>query len=288
MKGLRFCVLGLFALILPFVSVLADGDEPVESEDGSDGKTTVEFFDEPVPVNNVVIILDISASMQLEDPGAPAIEEFIETGPNPGDGAKEAVSDPRHIFKGMKGVQIPQGRSRIARAKYELCKLIYNLPDDIMFNVIFFNQETSLLQTRKMIKSTKKNRQKAIYFTLKQDIAGGTRTDLALEEAFKIRNVDMIHLISDGAPTKAVVTPAEQQAGDWFADTNGILNRVKELNKDRKITINTMGFDSEGQWPAGKGAAPSWVADSNKRISTFVKFLEDLASQNNRAYRSIK
>jgi hypothetical protein len=270
----RLLILLLFTTFLSFATALADeSDGPKPSNNEDPGKTTVQLFDQFTLTNNSVIILDLSLSMEVEDPNSPMIEEFIETGAAPN--SPGTVSDPKHIFKGIKKSWIPTGRSRIARAKYEVCKLIYNLPDGFMFNIILFHEQVGVLQPNKMIKSSKSTRRKAINFTLQNEMALGTRTDLALQEALKLKSVDTIFLITDGAPT-----PSNRESA--------ILAQVRNLNKDRGVKINSLGFDGKGHWPAGKGKEPKFVAWQNGRIDKMVKFLKDLASQNGGSYRSIK
>jgi hypothetical protein len=263
----RVLIILAFALALPFAAAFADEDDaPKPSNNDDPGKTTVQLFDQFTLTNNSVLVLDLSLSMHMEDPESPAIEEFVESGAN---------SDPNVIFKGIKEKLVPKGRSRIARARYELCKLIYNLPDGFFFNVVLYHEQVGTLQANKMIKSSKSTRRKAINFVLQQELNAGTKTDLALEEAFKLKDVQTIYLITDGAPT-----PKNRE--------NEILKRIRTLNKDRNITINTLGFDGKGDWPADQGEAPAWALDHNKRIASLVKFLKDLASQNGGSYRSIK
>jgi hypothetical protein len=95
-----------------------------------------------------------------------------------------------------------------------------------------------------------------------------TNTDDALKVSFTDKNVDSIFLLSDGVPLRK---EHKDQMSDAFIQ--GILDWVSQINRFRRVVIHTFGFEAIGKEPGGDRC---------------VKFLKELASQNDGEFHNIK
>ncbi len=106
----------------------------------------------------------------------------------------------------------------------ELKRSIRSLVPQQQFHVIFFSEgKPQEMDAKKLVYATDANKQKA--FTYLDSVVAGGRTDPgpALERAFKYKP-ELIYFMTDGE-----FEPA-------------ILDRLRRLNKDKKIKINTFSF----------------------------------------------
>lgn len=127
-----------------------------------------------------------------------------------------------------------KGISRMERAKRELIKVILSLREDVQFNMISFNTTVTVWKEKKMVKATKSNKERAIKFIRGWQPTKYTNTQGAMTQAFEIKDVDTIFLLSDGSPT-------DLEEGEVI-ETEPILEEVKKQNRFRRITIHTLGF----------------------------------------------
>jgi len=220
---------------------------------GAPGKNaTTTFYGIPVESKSVIFVLDRSGSM-MEPSDWDDSKENVATGPTPGGGPE--------IKKG--------GDRKIDIARWQLKKAIAQLPEGTEFNVIFFTHEVVNLSD-KMLKISASTRKQAFDWIDKLEPFGGTNPFDALERALayvaggmtgeKLQKsgVDTICLVTDGLPTAGQVSdPAE------------IVERIKTLNKNRKVKIHTVGVFS-----VSKGAA---AVQETKDREEGLKFLKKLA-----------
>ena len=136
-----------------------------------------------------------------------------------------------------------------------------------MFNIIGFNSRLFAWCTR-LAPANEKNKSKAAEFVKKLGAAGYTNTDDALKTAFSDKNADTVFLLSDGVPLRK---EHKDQMSDAFIQ--GILDFVSYANRFRRVVIHTFGFDAIGRDPGGERC---------------VKFLKDLAEQNDGEYHNIQ
>ncbi|MEM7308324.1 MAG: HEAT repeat domain-containing protein [Planctomycetota bacterium] len=173
----------------------------------SSGDTrSAQYFGAQVKSERVVFVLDVSGSMRLPSGGAPADA-----------GAAELTQD-----------------TRMDVAKRELMAVVRAMPDDTLFNIIFFESEVTWLE-KKLVRMRKSVRQKALRFVSEKYAIGSTALYPALELAFADPVVDTIYLLSDGAPTEGELT-----------DIAEIRAEVRRWNSARHVRVHgiSMGEDS--------------------------------------------
>ena len=220
---------------------------------GAPGKNaTTTFYGIPVESKCVIFVLDRSGSM-MEPSDWDDSKEAVATGPGAGAGPE--------IKKG--------GDRKIDIARWQLKKAIAQLPEGTEFNIIFFTHEVVNL-SEKLLKISASTRKQAFDWIDKLEPFGGTNPYDALERALSYvaggvtgeklqkQGVDTICLVTDGLPTAGqVANPAD------------IIERIKTLNKNRKVKIHTIGVFS-----VSKGAA---AAQELKEREEGLKFLKQLA-----------
>lgn len=271
-----------------FLLALGGGFVTAQDDSGSDEKG--EIFDKTVAkdkLDDAVIVLDVSGSMAYWDEKQE--DEGPETGKDENDqGAPEQIElpDGRTITK--KDLN-EHPRSRIGRAKWEMINLIMQIPEGNDFNFVFYSTEVDIAVEGEMIKANDKTRMKMIKKVYSLNAEGATRTDQALKKAFDIKETKYIYLISDGAPMNP-----NKKSNKGYMDTQKILNDVKSWNKDRNVTIHSLGFDQipvvpeEGVDNMTKNQLEGHLPEVRKRRDNFVNFMKDLAKQNDGDYTSIK
>ncbi len=181
---------------------------------GRIGETTI--FGQPIHCKNVVIVLDVSGSMDIPDP-------LHEGGTVLRDPTQEEV-DPE--------------RRRINRAKKELKRVLDELAKrGARVNLIAYSTDVELWKKPGGLHPLNAaNLRSAHAFVDSFKPEGVTATDAALEVAFEaIPEADCIYLISDGFAT---------HDGTTKIPTDLIVQRVRELNRLRHVQINTLGFVS--------------------------------------------
>jgi HEAT repeat protein len=205
---------------------------PEKAAEGGGGKKTT-FYGIPVVSKRLVFILDRSGSM-AEPAGWKPKDEGTASGPGADKGPKEEVGD-----------------RKIDVAKYELKRAVRALPEDAMFNVLFYNQNYSIWLDSGLGRADAAGKKAAIEFIDSLTPEGATNIFDPTEKSFMIRDandprfkkdpgmsqfkggVDTIYLLSDGVPNNGRITDPDQ-----------ILAKVREMNADRKIIIHTVAVGS--------------------------------------------
>jgi hypothetical protein len=173
------------------------------------------LFGKEVLSKKVVFILDVSGSMEIKDP----VDE---------QGRRGKWVDP----KNPDYHKIPVERMRMYRLKEAMVALIKDLPEDTQFTIVTFSSEIRTWQA-KLVPCNAKNKGDAIDFAKGMTPQGFTWTDTAIEEAFKILDANTFYLFSDGIP---------QRGSGQHIDRQEILEKVRQLNRTRKVKIYTNGF----------------------------------------------
>jgi len=224
---------------------------------GDEGSTAVrraEFFGQQIESSAVVLVVDISGSMEMWDANA----EF-----------------PEEKYKDQKP---PKERVRMERVRAELVKAIEALTAETRFNVVAFSDVIKRWQP-KLVPADDKNKAAAKQFAQGLRFQGGTFTDTALKDAFAYADADLVILCSDGAPQKY----NEDKLDAKYRDQ--ILADVERWNRYRRVRIDCLGFDGVGIWPKHLGPRPQSLKED--KTKEFIKFMVDLAEQNNGTYKPI-
>jgi len=149
---------------------------------------------------------------------------------------------------GEVGGKNDQGQMRIDVVKRELTNAIKSLQAEdgdergaASFNIVAYAADVQVFKEGKMIDATKSNKEKAFAWIEKLEAVGATNIYDAIEQAFGIINTrremkqfekgaDTIFLMTDGKPNRGKVT-----------DPVLIREEVRKLNRERKLTIHTIG-----------------------------------------------
>ncbi|HLF93933.1 MAG TPA: HEAT repeat domain-containing protein [Planctomycetota bacterium] len=230
-------------------------------EGASDGpKNGTTFYGIPVTSRSVVFALDRSGSM-LE----PSEWDI-----------------PKDVATGGGGKDVPEikraGNRKIDIARWQLKRTLAMMPDGAEFNIIFFNHEWVILSD-KMLKLSAGTRKTAYEFIDKLEPVGGTNIYDPLEkgmayatagemrEKLAKSGIDTIFFLTDGLPNSGQVPlPAD------------ILTKVRELNKTKKVKINTVGVFS-----APRGVL---LAGAPNEATEGGKLLKQLAEESGGKYTS--
>jgi len=266
------------------------------------------FFGSELKSNRIVFVIDVSGSMQAADPVRPGTG-----GPQPRRGPRTGPGG-----QGGGGGEDPgaDSRVRIERAKYQLAQAVEALPDDAAFTILAYNgalmggpggpgggaglpggapddpdaplppklggYEWLLIwdDELRLQGANERNKESAKEWISRLTPNGMTFTYNALRVAFEVEGADLIVLLSDGAPTEV-----DRETGQEMT-TDRILEKVAELNRFRRLRIDTFGFDAEaGAQPRrrGGGSIPAGFGGGGG----LGKFMQDLADQNGGDYTRI-
>lgn len=120
------------------------------------------------------------------------------------------------------------GPTRLDVAKQELEKALRGLSPGTLFNLVFFDTAVDPWRDE-LVEHEERSLAAAVEFSFAQRASGGTNIHDALLLAFEDERVDTLYLLSDGDPTAGKVTDPER-----------ILDRIGQLNRTRKLEINTI------------------------------------------------
>jgi len=226
------------------------------------------FFGSEIESNRLVFVIDTSGSMQMTD----RPEEYA------GDDAKFLLENPDD--------PAVKARQRIERAKSQAVAAIRNLVSTQQFNVIAFSSGNRKWRPT-TVPATEANKRDAITFCEALAEGGGTNTAEALQAAFGDETIDTIYLLSDGAPMTKVGNPGEQQKEFAEEEIRKILYQIKQLNRFRRVKINTFGMDGPGVWHKKWGPRPVTLPEEPEFLAPLQQFMRDLAAVTGGEYKSI-
>ncbi len=237
---------------------------------------SVSFYGIETQSKNLCFVIDVSGSME-QKAGKPA-----ESKESTGDGAISG----RGSGAGASARAYPVDGTKMDVANYELIKAVEALPDDALFNIVYFSTDVGIYAAKGMIKATdaaKKQTVQWIEQTLKPTLGTNIFDSLeyainlngALDASYK-KGVDTIFFLTDGKPTHGRVR-----------ETDKILTEVASLNAIRKIKIHVIGVGKVVYEDAkGELGGPKNDADKAKRVVDKTKseidvdFLRKLAEGN--------
>ena len=178
-------------------------------EKGSGAYAEPTFYGIRVTSERVTFVLDVSGSMAEEAKSRPKREGTVSDGPG-------------------------RTRTRLDVAKEELYETVRSLPEDTLFNLVFFETAVeAFAETLQRMRGPVRNQ--ALSYVRDQWPQGATALYPALQLAFADPVVDTIYLLSDGHPTEGELTDYAQ-----------IREQVKQWNVTRKVRVHgiAIGMDS--------------------------------------------
>ncbi len=187
---------------------------PQDSKTGS-------YYGLRVLSSHVSFVLDLSGSM--EEPYFGQRRKKPKPGEKPeGEGEVEPKKEEKP----------KNNKTKMQVARRELLKIIGSLRTGVFFNILTFDATCSAWQA-KLIRQDEKTKEQALAFvgSLKPTKGGTTNIYNSVMLALEDPDVDTIYFLSDGAPT----------AGE-YTETDAILEKVRERNRERKVKIHTIGF----------------------------------------------
>lgn len=189
------------------------------------------IFGSEIRSQSFVLVLDISSSMRVIDMPRGKFHT-VKRGKNKG--KKRTYKDPD-----PSGQMKPKKDSRFRKAQEAFSKFLQGLNANAKFAIVVFGEKKDCrLWKPKLVKATAANKKAVIKFIQGLKMSPATRTDMALDLAFKVQGADSIYLFSDGIPEKrkggkGVDIPQDQ-----------ILQQARALNRARKLTINCYAISS--------------------------------------------
>ena len=226
------------------------------------------FFGSEIMSNRVLFIIDISGSMKMTDPKEPL--------PSDPEGCKKEHD--KHALE-----QPDPARQRINRAKDELKRVVEGLGEHQRFTIMTFSDATRFWN-KGLVPANPKSKASATKWIDGLREGGGTSTDRAFTDAFRMTDIDTIHFLSDGAPMKDPNKVVDQELID------SILGQIKKENRFRKIAISSHGFAGPGVWHTRWGTRPVTIVDPSKpeQAAEFAGFMQRLAAENFGEYKAIE
>jgi hypothetical protein len=144
--------------------------------------------------------------------------------------------------------------NKMASLKDQLNKAIVGLKPIQSFNVIFFqDNKCDAVVKDGLVSATPENKRKASTFLEGVTTTGTTDPIPGIEMAFKA-HPQLVYILTDGD----------------FPDNDAVLKKIRELNKDKKVKINTIAF---------VGASDNDTA--------FLKLLETIAKENGGSFKHV-
>ena len=162
---------------------------------------------------------------------------------------------------------------RMESARDELKRIIMQLDQTTMFNIILFETAIRRWSTGALVFATRSNKGMACRFLDQQCKAtGGTNTVEAMEEALEkvalVKGAETVFLLTDGMPNS--MAWGRSTSGAFRGGHDDIRRRIKFLNQTLKVRINTIGIN-----PGGFSGG------------TMEKFLKGIADENDGVYKPV-
>lgn len=223
------------------------------------------FFGLPVTADHVVFVIDTSGSMVLLDrPAGHPLSEADLRRADPGD-------------------PIVRELSRIARAKTELAAALRGLRPAQRFNVIAFASDVRAWRPG-VVAADEGARASALAFVDALTPGGLTRTRDALEVALADPAVEVIYLLSDGAPADRAGS-AEALREQAREGAQACLALARERAAPRGVRLHVLGMDGPGLHLERWG--PRDTPDDADYQRLLRRFLEELARVTGGSFRSL-
>jgi len=188
--------------------------EPGESAKDEKRGGTAAFYGITSRSKRIVFLVDISRSMQ---------DEAQDTPPK--------VGDPKQPYRE------PQGPSKMAIARWQLHRVVHDLPEDACFNIIVYSESYALWEEQ--MTRAKPRAKKAAHAFIDGLVANGTTNigdslDKALDLAAAGEGglaVDTLFLLSDGNPNRGRINVLADILEDFVA-----------RNHELRLVVHTIGI----------------------------------------------
>ncbi len=143
--------------------------------------------------------------------------------------------------------------NKMASLKNELGKAVQGLRPIQAFGIVFFQDEKFSSLDSALVAATPENKRKAQKFLEDITTTGTTNPLPGIELAFK-QHPQLIYILTDGD----------------FPDNDAVLKKIRELNKDKKVKINTIAFVS-----------------SSDTDTAFLELLKTIAKENGGVFKHV-
>ncbi len=191
------------------------GTYVVTLADKADGPFVTQFYGIPLHSTRVVFIIDVSLSMKEPSTWKPEI------------------ADANDKLDGDRGIDV---------ARYELRKIVKQLPEGASFDIIGMYGRLALLN-EKWVLAAKDAREKAVKFINALEVKSGTDVHGALIRALDFSggnwntppredSVDTIFMLSDGMPSVGMI------------DRGQLPDRILDAARFKKIAITAVAIDA--------------------------------------------
>jgi len=146
--------------------------------------------------------------------------------------------------------------NKFSTLRRELSNTVQGLRAIQSFSIVFFQEQTfKALDENTLVMATPENKLKATTFLEDKIVPRGETNPIpGLEVAFK-QKPELVYILTDGD----------------FPDNAGVLKRIRELNRDKKVKINTIAFVGEGDTDTDFMKLLKQIADENGGTYKFVK-----------------
>jgi len=139
---------------------------------------------------------------------------------------------------------------KLEAAQAELIRVIRELPKEVFFSIVAFDSNVRVWQ-RELVPATEQMKHIAINVVMEQQARNDTASYDALEAAFDL-NPEAIYFLSDGAPQ-----------GGKINDPVQIVGTVSSANRVRRVSIHSIGIDTNNPGAAGLAKFMQTLAEAN-------------------------
>ncbi len=140
--------------------------------------------------------------------------------------------------------------AKLDAAKTELVRVIKELPKEVFFSMVIFNTAIRVWQSE-LVPANEQMKQIAVNIVLEQEARANTASYDALEAAFEL-GPEAIYFLSDGAPQ-----------GGKIDDPKEIISSISSANRVRRVSIHSIGIDTNATTGAIFGRFMKTLAESN-------------------------
>jgi hypothetical protein len=143
--------------------------------------------------------------------------------------------------------------NKMGTLKHQLSQAVQHLDLTQSFGIVFFQDENYAALDSNLLMATPENKIRAEKFLDDVIPKGETKPIPGIELAFK-QKPELIYILTDGD----------------FPDNEAVLKRIRELNRDKKVKVNTIAF----------------VSDTDTDTA-FMDLLKQIAKENNGVYKHV-
>jgi uncharacterized protein YegL len=139
---------------------------------------------------------------------------------------------------------------KLEAAQAELIRVIRELPKEVFFSIVAFDSNVRVWQ-RELVPATEQMKHIAVNVVLEQQARNDTASYDALEAAFDL-DPEAIYFLSDGNPQGGKITDPAQ-----------IVGTLSSVNRVRRVSIHSIGIDTNNPGAAGLAKFMQTLAEAN-------------------------